>query len=70
MLGIGSPPNGLDVTTTTLGAEGTFQRWAKLNQCTGSPSPADSSGCSSYSQCQDGVEAEIAWNVLQAHPLP
>jgi polyhydroxybutyrate depolymerase len=83
--GTGRPPNGLDVTVTTLGAEGTFQRWAELNQCAGSPSQADSNGCSTYSQCQDGVEvvlcttegggadwgsAEVAWNVLQAHPLP
>jgi polyhydroxybutyrate depolymerase len=83
--GTGSPPNGLDVTVTTLGAVGTFERWAELNQCTGSPSAADSNGCSTYSQCQDGVEvvlcttegggvdwgsAEIAWNVLQARPLP
>jgi polyhydroxybutyrate depolymerase len=83
--GTGAPPNDLDVTVTMLGAVGTFERWAELNQCVGSPSAADSNGCSTYSQCQDGVEvvlcttegggedwgsAEIAWNVLNAHPLP
>jgi polyhydroxybutyrate depolymerase len=79
------PPNGLDVTITFLGAVGTFERWAELNQCTGSPSAADSNGCSTYSSCADGVEVtlcttqdggmergspEIGWSMLSRHPMP
>jgi polyhydroxybutyrate depolymerase len=82
--GATQPPNGLNVTVTFLGAVGTFQRWAELDQCTGSPSAADSNGCSTYGACQGGTQvtlcttegggqwgsAELGWNVLQAHPMP
>jgi polyhydroxybutyrate depolymerase len=80
-----SPPNGLAVTMTVLGAVGTFQRWAELDQCTGSPSAEDSNGCSTYSSCAGGVEvrlcttqgggmswgpADISWPMLKRHPMP
>jgi polyhydroxybutyrate depolymerase len=83
--GATQPPNGLNVTVTFLGAVGTFQRWAELDQCTGSPSAADANGCSTYDNCQGGTQvtlctaqgggaawgsAAIGWSVLQAHPMP
>jgi polyhydroxybutyrate depolymerase len=83
--GATQPPNGLDVTVTFLGAVGTFQRWAELDGCSGSPSAADANGCSTYPSCQGGTQvtlcttegggqawgsAELAWNVLKAHPMP
>jgi len=70
---------------TFLGAQKTFQKWAEIDQCTGSPSPDDSNGCSTYSSCQGGVEvvlctkqgggleegnASVAWPVLKRHFLP
>ncbi len=69
---------------TFLGAVATFATWAQLDGCTGSPSQADSHGCSSYSGCQAGVEVilctksgggedpgdpSIAWPVLNRHTL-
>lgn len=83
--GASRPPNGLNVTIHFLGAVGTFQKWANLDGCTGSPSAADASGCQTYSQCQAGVEVtlctaqggghvtgdpNIAWNMLKRHPMP
>jgi polyhydroxybutyrate depolymerase len=70
---------------TFLGAQDTFQQWATIDQCTGSPSTPDSNGCSTFASCAAGVEvtlctrqnggldattAEIAWPVLKRHPLP
>jgi polyhydroxybutyrate depolymerase len=70
---------------TFLGAQATFQKWAEIDQCTGSPSAPDGNGCSAYSSCAGGVEvvlctkqgggqaqgdATIAWPVLTRHPLP
>ncbi len=69
---------------TFLGAKETFQRWAQIDGCTGSPSAEDSNGCSSYSGCHAGVEVilctkqggaedpgdpSIAWPVLKRHTL-
>lgn len=69
---------------TFLGAVGSFEKWAELDGCTGTPSPADADGCSSYTDCEEGVEvvlctqmggnslpgdAHIAWPVLQRHTL-
>jgi polyhydroxybutyrate depolymerase len=69
---------------TFLGAVGTFQKWAELDQCTGAATPEDSHGCASYSNCQGGVEvilcteagggqeagdASLAWPVLSRHTL-
>jgi polyhydroxybutyrate depolymerase len=70
---------------TFLGAMGTFQKWADIDGCTGSPSAPDADGCSTFTSCQGGVEvvlctkqgggqaqgdASIAWPVLKRHPLP
>ena len=68
---------------TFLGAKATFEKWAALDGCTGSPSAEDNNGCSTYSSCRDGVEvilctkegghaehgdASVAWPVLKRHP--
>ena len=70
---------------TFLGAQATFQKWAEIDQCSGPPSAPDSNGCSTYANCQGGVEVvlctkraaarnrptpAIAWPVLKRHPLP
>jgi polyhydroxybutyrate depolymerase len=70
---------------TFLGAQATFQKWAEIDRCTGSPSPADGNGCTTYSNCAGGVEvalctrqsigqdsnnASVAWPVLKRHPMP
>jgi polyhydroxybutyrate depolymerase len=83
--GASMPPNGLAVTIHFLGAVGTFQKWAMLDGCSGSPSAADSHGCSTYSQCSAGVEVtlcttqggghvtgdpNIGWAMLKKHPMP
>lgn len=69
---------------TFLGARATFQRWARIDRCTGTASPEDNDGCSSYASCDAGVEvtlctkqggrddpgnARIAWPVLKRHTL-
>jgi len=83
--GAAQAPNDPSTTIHLLGAMGTFQRWAELNQCAGDPSSADSDGCSTYADCADDVEvtlcttegggtawgsAELAWATLQRHTLP
>jgi polyhydroxybutyrate depolymerase len=77
-------PNGV-ATIDFLGAVNTFQRWAELDQCTGSPSASDSNGCSTYSNCANGVEVtlcttqgggmdwgspDLGWTMLKRHPMP
>ncbi len=69
-------------SVTFLGAERTFETWADINDCTGSPSPKDIHGCSRYTNCQGGVEvvlcskkdgkeepgdATIAWPTLKRY---
>jgi len=80
--GFSSVVSGMPVTF--LGAQGTFQKWAEIDRCTGSPSPPDGNGCATYSSCQGGVEvvlctepggqtfgdAGVAWPLLKRHPLP
>ncbi len=83
--GISSPPGQPNMTENLLGAVGTFQKWASIDQCTGSPSTEDSNGCSTYSPCKDGTQvtlcttqggnqvigdASLAWDVLKNHPMP
>jgi polyhydroxybutyrate depolymerase len=83
--GTSSPPGHPEFTNDLLGAVGTFQKWAGLDQCTGSPSADDANGCSSYTACRDGTQvtlcstqgggqvvgdAALAWDVLKAHPMP
>ena len=70
---------------TFLGAVGTFQKWAQIDGCTGSPSSSDANGCQFYSSCQDGVEvglctkqggthepgnAAVGWPFLKRYTLP
>jgi polyhydroxybutyrate depolymerase len=83
--GTTSPPGHPEMAFDVLGAAGTFQKWASLDQCTGTPSAEDANGCSTYSTCQDGTEVTlcttpgggqvvgdptIAWNMLKRHPMP
>jgi polyhydroxybutyrate depolymerase len=70
---------------TFLGAQGSFERWAEIDGCTGPPSGPDGNGCSTYSNCGGGVEvmlcprggvgpgagdANVAWPALARHALP
>ncbi len=70
---------------TFLGAPGTFEAWAGINECTGSPSAEDAQGCSTYSNCQDGVQvtlctkqgggheagnASVGWPILKQYTMP
>jgi polyhydroxybutyrate depolymerase len=69
---------------TFLGAEGTFQSWAKTNGCPGAASAPDANNCKAYSGCNGGVDvvlctkqggsheagnAKIAWPILKKHTL-
>lgn len=71
-----------DMTMTFLGAQASFAQWASLDGCTGEPSAPDRAGCSTYTDCRDGVEvvlcskengpaeqgdASIAWPILARH---
>lgn len=73
------------MSITFLGAVATFQKWASIDQCTGSPSTADANGCSTYSNCGGGVQvtlcttqggghdygkASIGWPILKEYTLP
>lgn len=55
------PPNGLPIVVTFLGAVKTFQTFAQLDQCTGSPTndSALGAGCQTYSQCAAGVQVTL-----------
>ncbi|HEX2672676.1 MAG TPA: PHB depolymerase family esterase [Polyangiaceae bacterium] len=68
-----------------LGAKGTFQKWAQINQCTGAASAEDSNGCATYAGCPSGIEvtlctkqggshepgnAKVGWPALKKHTLP
>jgi len=70
---------------TNIGAKPTFQKWADLDQCTGSPSAEDSNGCSTYAACAGSVQvtlctkqggghdpgnASVSWPVLKKYTLP
>jgi polyhydroxybutyrate depolymerase len=81
--GASSPPNGLPVVIHFLGAQGTFQKWAALDNCTGSPVDTGN-GCSTYQQCAGGVEVtlcttqggghvtgdpHLGWEMMKKHPM-
>lgn len=83
--GATSPPGHPDMSMEVVGAEATFEKWASLDNCVGTPSTADANGCSTYSDCQDGAEvtlcsisgagqttgdATLAWGFLKRHPMP
>ena len=69
---------------TFLGAVGTFQKWAQIDDCTGSATAADSNDCQYYNTCSGGVkvglctmnaghapgEANIGWPFLKQFTLP
>ena len=70
---------------TNIGAKATVQKWAEINQCTGSPSAEDSNGCSTYASCAGGIQvtlctkqggghdpgnASVSWPVLKKYALP
>lgn len=70
---------------TFLGAKGTFEKWAKINECSGTASAEDKNGCSSYSGCKGDVEvmlctkqgggheagnASVGWPALKRHTMP
>ena len=69
---------------TFLGAQATFDAWARIDGCTGTASAADANGCVRRANCNDGAEvilctkqgggvepgdATIAWPVLKRHTL-
>lgn len=69
---------------TFLGAVGTFQKWAQIDSCTGSPTAADSNDCQYYKSCGGGVQvglctmntghapgnATIGWPFIKQYTLP
>ena len=59
--GATNPPNGLPIVVTFLGAVKTFQKFAQLDQCTGSPTDdsALGAGCQTYKQCGAGVQLTL-----------
>jgi polyhydroxybutyrate depolymerase len=56
-----NPPNGLPIVVTFLGAVKTFQTFAQLDQCTGSPTDdsALGAGCQTYKECAAGVQLTL-----------
>ena len=83
--GTSSPPGHPEFANELLGAVGTFEKWASLDSCTGTPSAQDAQGCSTYATCQGGAEvtlctiegggqvfgdASTAWEMLTRHPMP
>ncbi len=83
--GTTTPPGHPEMAFDVLGAVGTFQKWASLDQCSAGPSASDANGCSTYSACNDGTEAtlcttqgggqvmgdaNVAWSFLKRHPMP
>jgi polyhydroxybutyrate depolymerase len=69
---------------TFLGAQATFEAWARIDACTGAASQPDTAGCAHYTGCPNGVEVilctkdgghedpgdpSIAWPVLKRHTL-
>jgi polyhydroxybutyrate depolymerase len=84
--GATNPPNGLPVVVTFLGAVKTFQQFAQLDQCMGTPATDPvGAGCQTYSQCAGGVQVTlcskqggghdvgdtaVAWSVLKKYTLP
>ena len=69
---------------TFLGAEGSFEKWADINHCSGTPANLGNN-CKGYSNCDGDTEAvlctatggthkaweaEASWNFLKNHTLP
>lgn len=83
--GVSNPPGYPEMQMELLGAVGTFQKWANLNGCTGSPTAEDANGCSTYSSCAESAEvtlctkqegtqifgdANLIWDTLKRHSMP
>lgn len=80
--GASSLVSGMPVTF--LGAMGTFQKWAQIDGCTGSPTAVDSNDCQYYTSCGAGVQvglctmntghapgnASIGWPFIKKYTLP
>jgi polyhydroxybutyrate depolymerase len=80
--GASSLVSGMPVTF--LGAVGTFQKWAQIDSCTGSPTATDSNNCQYYKSCGGGVQvglctmntghapgnATIGWPFIKQFTLP
>ncbi len=79
-----SPPGHPEMSFDVLGAVGTFERWASLDQCMGTPTTKDANGCSMYATCREGTEvalcstdgggqvigdANLAWSFLKRPPM-
>lgn len=83
--GPSSPPTPYPLPQITFeGAVGSFERWAEIDGCTGSPTDVGS-GCQTYEQCSAGVEVtlctktggghvtgdpDLGWEHLMRHTLP
>lgn len=63
--GPSTPPNGYPAMITFLGAEGTFEKWAELNGCTGTP--VSDGGCQTYDSCDAGVEVTLCTTTGGGH---
>jgi polyhydroxybutyrate depolymerase len=69
---------------TFLGAAGTFQKWAQIDNCTGSSTATDGNNCQYYKSCGSGVQvglctmntghapgnATIGWPFIKQFTLP
>lgn len=82
----GGPISGdASMPLTGLGAKASFDKWAQIDQCTGTASAEDKNGCASYTTCAAGAEvilctkqggghepgnAAVGWPVLKRHTLP
>lgn len=68
-----------------LGAKATQEKWAALNKCSGSPSAPDAKNCTTYSNCEGGVQVtlctaqggghaqgdgSVGWPILKKYTLP
>ncbi len=83
--GASNPPTPYNLDTIHfLGAEGTFDEWADLNQCSGNPQNIGG-GCEAYENCAGGArvvlctvnfgshsawDAEDSWDFLRNEQLP
>lgn len=83
--GRSTPPTGYPLDPIHfLGAEGTFDKWAQINGCSGSP-VSQGLSCDAYTNCAGGTEvvlctsrfgghspwdAEASWEYLKDHQLP
>lgn len=82
--GASTPPTPYRLDTIHfLGAEGTFEEWGRINQCSGNPTNIGN-GCEAYNNCAGGTEvvlctesgghsgwdAQEAWNFLKSHEMP